>query len=200
MRDEGDVGGEPHPLDDRAGDQRRGDDREGPLERHEQHVRDGALRLEPDTVQEDVRQITDPLVGAGERQRIADERPGHADEAERNETHHHRVERVLGAGQPAIEERERWRHQQHQRCRNQHPRGISLIHASPHWEMGSALASESPTVVSCVEQDGRHIRRAWTRRGAAVFLEKCCDRHLTSGASYKQTYLSVSVQNVDKDV
>ena len=39
-RDEHDVGGEAHALDDGAGDQRRGDDRERALIAHEQEVRE----------------------------------------------------------------------------------------------------------------------------------------------------------------
>ena len=46
QRDEQQVGAEAHALDDGAGDQRGGDDREGALEAHEQHVRDRALGLE----------------------------------------------------------------------------------------------------------------------------------------------------------
>ena len=53
QRDEHDVGGEAHPLDDGAGDERRRDDRERALEAHEQQVRDRPLLGEPDAVQED---------------------------------------------------------------------------------------------------------------------------------------------------
>ena len=54
---------------------------------------------------------------------------GHADEAKRDEAHHHGVQRVLRAHQPAIEKREGWRHEQHQRRRNQHPSCVGLIHS-----------------------------------------------------------------------
>ena len=54
-RDEGQVGGKPHALDDGAGDQRRGDDAERGLERHVQRVgnrqrHDRAGLGEPDAV------------------------------------------------------------------------------------------------------------------------------------------------------
>ena len=111
------------------GDERRRDDRERALIAHEQQVRDRALRLEPDAAQEQARQVADPVVAGRERQRIADDRPQHADESERDEAHHHRVERVLRTDQPAVEERQRRRHQQDQRRRNQHPRSIRCVHA-----------------------------------------------------------------------
>ena len=41
-----------------------------------------------------------------------------------DEAHHHRVERVLRAHQPAVEERERGRHQQHERGRDEHERHV----------------------------------------------------------------------------
>ena len=68
------------------------------------------------------------LLPGGERQRVADDRPQHAHESERDEAHHHRVERVLRADQPAVEERERGRHQQHERRRDQHPCSVGLVH------------------------------------------------------------------------
>ena len=129
--DEEDVGGEAHPLDDRAGDKRGGDDGERCLIRHVEHVRDGAERLQPDASQEHVRQIANPLVSRRERQRVGDERPDDAGEGERDETHHHRVQRVLRAHEAAVEERQHRGHQQHQCRRAEHPRGISLVHASP---------------------------------------------------------------------
>src|SRR5262249_278018 len=52
-RDEEEVGAEAHALDDRGRDERGRDDRERALIRHEQHVRDRALRLEPDIAQEE---------------------------------------------------------------------------------------------------------------------------------------------------
>ena len=82
------------------------------------------LRLEPDAAQEEVRGVADPVVAGGERQRVAEHRPQHADESQRDEAHHHRVERVLRADQAAVEEGQRRRHQQHQRGGDQHPGGV----------------------------------------------------------------------------
>src|SRR5437764_940717 len=53
-RDEGDVRTEPHPLDDRAGDQRRGDDRERALIGEEQNVGDRSIRLEANAAQKQI--------------------------------------------------------------------------------------------------------------------------------------------------
>ena len=127
-RNEDQVRREAHAFDDRARDQRRRDDAERALVRHEQVVRYRALRLEPDAAEEHARQIADPVVPGGEGERIADDRPEHPDESERDEAHHHRVEGVFRSNQPAVEERQRWRHQQHQGCRDQHPRSIGLVH------------------------------------------------------------------------
>ena len=66
----------------------------------------------------------------GERQRVPEEGPGHAREAQRDETHHHRVERVLGPDEPAVEEGKGGGHQQHERRGHQHPRHICVVHRS----------------------------------------------------------------------
>ena len=65
-RDEHDVRREAHALDNRARDQRSGDDREGALEGHEERVRNRALRLEPDAIQEGVRHVAEPVTALGE--------------------------------------------------------------------------------------------------------------------------------------
>jgi hypothetical protein len=76
------VGGKAHALDNRSGNQCRGDDRECALESHEEHVWNSALRLEADAAQEGVREIANPRVAAAERQRVAEKRPDYADESE----------------------------------------------------------------------------------------------------------------------
>jgi hypothetical protein len=128
QRDERDVGGKAHALDDGAGDERRRDDAEGALVAHEQQMRDRALRLETDTMEECHRGVAEEVAAFRERERVADHRPQDADEPERDETHHHRVQGVLGAHEAAIEERQGRCHQQHQRCRDQHPTRICCIH------------------------------------------------------------------------
>ena len=112
-----------------ARDQRRRDDRERALEAHEEQVRESCPARSRPTPLRKTRDVSpiQSLPGA-ERQRVADDRPEHADESERDEAHHHRVQRVLRAHQAAIEERQRRRHQQHQRRRDQHPRRVGLVH------------------------------------------------------------------------
>src|SRR3954466_2233680 len=63
-----------------------------------------------------------------ERQRVAKQCPHHSHEAKGDETHHHGVEGVLGPDEAAVEKRQGRRHQQHEGSRNQHPRGVGLIH------------------------------------------------------------------------
>ena len=121
QRDEREVGPEAHPLDDRARHQGGGDDRERALVGHEQEVRDRALRLEAHPGQAGLREPAHEGRALGEGEAVAEERPGHADEAQRGDAHHHGVEGVLGAHEAPVEERQRRRHQQHQRGRNEHP-------------------------------------------------------------------------------
>ena len=42
---------------------------------------------------------------------------------------HHRVQHVLERGPAAVEERQRRRHEQYERSRDEHPCGIGLIHS-----------------------------------------------------------------------
>ena len=86
-----------------------------------------ALRIERDAVQEQLGEVTDEGVPGAERQRVADQRPQDADEAERDDAHHHRVEGVLRADETTVEERECRRHQEHQRRGDQHPRGVGRV-------------------------------------------------------------------------
>ena len=123
--DEGHIGREAHAPDDGAGNQGRGDDREGGLVGHEQQMGDAAPGLEADAAQEKVRRVADPVRAGGKRERVADDRPQHADEPERDDAHHHRVQDVLGAHQAAVEERQRRCHEQHERCGSEHPCCIS---------------------------------------------------------------------------
>jgi hypothetical protein len=57
--DESQIRAETHALDDGAGDQGRGDDRKGALERHEQRMRNGPLRLQAHTVEAGEREAAD---------------------------------------------------------------------------------------------------------------------------------------------
>ena len=62
-----------------------------------------------------------------EGERVAHERPHDGRDGERGDAHHERVERVLRAHEPGVEEPERRRHQQHERGRGEHPRGVARV-------------------------------------------------------------------------
>src|ERR1043165_9109459 len=126
-RDERDVGTEAHPLDDRAGDQRRGDDGEGPLIREEQEVRDRPLRAEADAAEEEEPAAAAPRRPMSEGDGVAEERPGQADEAERGEAHHQRVEGILRAHHPTVEESEGGGHHEDERGGNQEPGSVGAV-------------------------------------------------------------------------
>ncbi|CAB4853590.1 unannotated protein [freshwater metagenome] len=133
----------PHADEDRVGtelqavsrgprDQRWGDDGEHHLVRHEQQRRDDQCER-PGVAGQRIRfgntlhprkvEVADEPVLAAERQREADRRPEHADEPHREHVLHEHAEDVLAAHHAAIEERESRCHEQHERCRNDHPRG-----------------------------------------------------------------------------
>ncbi len=122
--DEGEVGGKAHPFGDRAGNERRGDDREGTLKGHEKQVRNGALSLEADPAQKGVGEPADEAVAGSEGQAVAEQGPGDADRAQGGEAHHHGVERVFGADQAAVEKRQRRGHQEDHGGGDDHPGGI----------------------------------------------------------------------------
>jgi hypothetical protein len=74
-------------------------------------------------VQQDVAEPADEAVALAEGKRVAEQRPGHGDRAEGTDTHHERVERVLGAHQAGVEEAKRRSHHQDQRRGDEHPGG-----------------------------------------------------------------------------
>src|SRR6185503_18165916 len=66
----------------------------------------------------------------------SDQHPLDADHAERDNAHHHRIQRILRANETAVEERETDGHEQNQCARDEHPPGIArgnsgLDHAAP---------------------------------------------------------------------
>src|SRR5690242_7153146 len=67
----------------------------------------------------------EPRRAGGEGEGVAEQHPLHADQTQSHDAHHHRVERVLGPHQAAVEERQAHRHQQDQRARDEHPGGIA---------------------------------------------------------------------------
>jgi len=91
-------------------------------------VGNGTLRLEADAAQAGVVQRADDGVAGRESQRITQQRPDHGDQAQCDEAHHHGVEGVLRPHQPAVEEGQRRRHQQHQRRGHEHPRDVGVVH------------------------------------------------------------------------
>ncbi len=144
--------------------ERRGDDRERALVAHEQQLRDRARRLEPDSVQEGLRQVADERRALGEGQAVAQERPRHAHEAERRDAHHHRVERVLGTHQATVEERERGRHQQDERGRDEHERHVGR---NDHGCLqGNLLAGHVATSVPGRKRLAPRLRRAARHDGS----------------------------------
>ena len=126
-------------LGEGAGDEGRGDDGEHHLEGHEGQVGDGggvdvgrlaghALEREPVEAADEAQ----PRIGA-ERQGVAPQDPGHADQAEDEEAVHDRAEHVLAANEAAIEEGQAGRHEHDQRAAGQHPGGISGV---DRWHRG----------------------------------------------------------------
>ena len=115
-----------------------------------------------DVVQEGVVEAADEAVAVVERERVADERPGDGRDAERGDAHHERVERVLRAHEPGVEEAERRRHQQDERGRGEHPRGVAGVDAAGHRCDGSITrppgsrrrASVSPVRIRTTRSSG----------------------------------------------
>ena len=84
-------------------------------------------RLEADVLQERVVEAADDLVAVAEGERVADGRPGHRRDRDRRDAHHERVERVLRAHEPRVEEAERGGHEQDERGGDEHPRGVARV-------------------------------------------------------------------------
>ncbi len=119
--DKDDVRPEPHPLDHGARDERGGDDGEGGLVGHEEHVRNGALGLGAYPIESEVGQAAEQRAALAKGEAVRRNGPGYPDDAQRHEAHHHGVERVLVAHQATVKEGERGGHEQDQRGRDQHP-------------------------------------------------------------------------------
>src|SRR5262249_13159363 len=94
------------------------------------------IGVEADIIQAEPRKAAPPRIAGTERDRIAEQHPLDSDHAERDHAHHHRVQRVLGADQAAVEKRETHGHQEHERARNEYPGSIPrrnrcLRHTAP---------------------------------------------------------------------
>ena len=119
----------PHPVGEGAADQRRGDDREGHLERHEDALGDRAgQRVDAHAAQEQALQAAEIGPLAAERQAVAERHPDQGREAAGGEDLHAHREHVLLAHHAAVEHREAGDgHHQDQRGRGQHPGGVAGI-------------------------------------------------------------------------
>src|SRR3989442_10068992 len=134
--DEGDVGPEPHPLHDGAGDEGGGEDGEhsrkhrGGLQRN--GGGGGGMGSAADALEPEPAEATEQRPAVPEGKRVADEHPLHADHTQRDDALHHRVERVLGADQPAVEERQADGHHHDQRGGGEHPGGVAAGNGGAH--------------------------------------------------------------------
>lgn len=118
-------GTEIHPLHHRSGDQCRRDDREGELEEGHRTVAELTIAIGRRPVAQ-----PGPLKAADEGcqrpasrrkgEAVAEQNPEHADQPHGRKAHHHGVEHIAAAHKAGIEEGQRRRHHQHQRCTDQH--------------------------------------------------------------------------------
>ena len=122
-REDHEVAREPHPLGERAGDQRRRDDRELQLEEREEHERDrrarARLRAPSDAAEHEERRglpMTPPMLSPKARLKPTTTQ-SEADDAHRDEALQHRRDDVLALHHAAVEERQPRRHQQDERRR-----------------------------------------------------------------------------------
>ena len=70
------------------------------------------------------------LIAGGEGQAVAVDNPQNRAQAEDDEDLHQHRQHVLRADHAAVEERQPGRHEQDERRRNEHPRGVTGIHGA----------------------------------------------------------------------
>ncbi len=121
-----------HPVGQSAGDQSRGDDREGHLEHHVDGLRDRrgqrTDRVQSHRRQHDVLEVTDVFPGPGKGDRVADDHPENGDDARRAETLGEGGQNVLLAHHAGVKERQtRNGHHQHQDRGGEHPGGVAGV-------------------------------------------------------------------------
>ena len=121
--------GESHPVRDGAGDQRRGDHRERHLERHERQRRDRSDRRVAEMLHADEVEVAEQptVTGTTERERVTDDHPQNRHDAHADEVLHQHCEHVLRADHAAVEQSQPGRHEQHERRRAEHPRGVPCV-------------------------------------------------------------------------
>ena len=121
-----------HPVRDRAGDQRRRDDREHALKDHERLVRHGrriVARLAADTDEPQPIEIADHAAHVRpEGEGIAPQHPLDAHHGHQNEALHDGRQCVLAPHQPAVEQGQARRgHHQDDRRTDQQPSGVAAV-------------------------------------------------------------------------
>jgi hypothetical protein len=109
-----------------------GDHGEGHLVGAEQDEGDGepeelGPEIRSDVAEPDEVEVAEQpaVAGVAEGDGEADQRPQHRHQAHGREVLHEHAEDVLAAHHPCVEEGEAWCHEQHQRRRHQHPRGVA---------------------------------------------------------------------------
>src|SRR5438105_12313615 len=107
----------------------------------------GRIRLGAHAAERHPRESAQPSRAWSEGERIADQHPLDADRTHGDDAHHHRVQGVLGTHEPAVEAREPDRHQQNQRARDEHPRGIAGVHSSSAARRAACCTSSALTAV-----------------------------------------------------
>ena len=136
--DEDDPGQELRAVSDGTADERGRDDREHELKTGEEQQRDAVHAA---VVGHGVHRVAEAREAEGtveaaarvtERQREAEDHPQNAHDADRRERHEHHVERALGLGHAAVEEREPGRHQQHKCGAGKYPGDVAGIHIHRH--------------------------------------------------------------------
>ena len=131
---EGAPGAEAHAVRDGARDEGDGDDREGRLEADVDECRDHVVGVGAELGVEQPAQtrvldgVADQTVpGVAEGLREAEQHPCDADDAHRDDRHHHHVEDALGPDHASVEEGQGRRHEEDQRGAHEHPRGVTRV-------------------------------------------------------------------------
>ena len=144
--------GEFHPLGERAGDQRRGDDRERHLEHHVDGFRNGVGHrgdarhavaknktgvvllgeIVGDAVEQEARHVAEIGRGGagavGERQRVADDCPDDGDQAADRERLHDGGKNILPPHHAGVKQgKARDGHHQHECGAGEHPGGVAMV-------------------------------------------------------------------------
>ena len=138
------VGREPHPLRERAGDERGGDDRELELEEREHHQRHGGRELRVRGLGHPVEHEEGPGVADVAAERVAEsdaeaaDQPDERADAERNDALEHGGDDVLVAHHAAVEERQAGGHQEHQRGGREHPGRVAGVGRVPLGDLAGA--------------------------------------------------------------